>query len=88
MGQNPLRRQLEQLHGELTSVAADQPDEHLAGLQAETQALIERVDRITADEHQSLRERLSEALPQFEASHPRLTAAMAEVLDTLNRMGL
>ena len=36
----------------------------------------------------SLLERLRNAIPFFESTHPRLTLAMSEVVDELARMGL
>jgi hypothetical protein len=90
MDQDQIRQPLEKLHSELASAAAadEQPHELLARLQAEAQALLDRADQPPSVDHQSFRERLSQALPEFEASHPALTAVMAEVIDTLNRMGL
>jgi uncharacterized protein DUF4404 len=88
MDQNPIRRPLEKLHSELANAAAEQPHELLADLQAETEALLARADQAPSADHQSFRERLSQALPEFEASHPALTAIMGEVIDTLSRMGL
>src|SRR5689334_9954337 len=88
MDQERIRKPLEKLQNELASAVAEEHHETLARLQAETQSLLERADRPPSAEHRSFRERLGEALPDFEASHPRLTAAMNEVIDALNRMGL
>ena len=88
MDQDEIREPLEKLQAELASAAAERPHATLDQLQVETRALLERPDQATLDDHRSFRERLSEALPDFEAAHPRLTAAMAEVIDTLTRMGL
>jgi hypothetical protein len=88
MDHDQIRQPLEKLHSELAGAAAEQHHETIARLQAETQALLDRAAPPSPDEHRSFRERLGAALPDFEATHPRLTAAMAEVLDTLSRMGL
>jgi hypothetical protein len=90
MDQNPIRQPLEKLHGELAgaNAAAEQPHELLAHLQAETAALLARADQPLSADHLSFRERLSQVLPEFEASHPALTAVMGEVIDVLSRMGL
>jgi uncharacterized protein DUF4404 len=90
MAQPPLDQQLEQLHTELVqaNVTADQPHPVLADLLKETQAVRANQGPIRAEQHATFRQRLSDALPQLEASHPTLTAAISEVLDTLSRMGL
>lgn len=90
MDQDQIRQPLEKLHSELAgaNAEAEQPHELLARLQAETEALLARAGQPPSADHRSFRERLSQALPEFEASHPSLTAVMAEVIDTLGRMGL
>jgi Domain of unknown function (DUF4404) len=88
MDQDQIRQPLEKLHSELANAAAEQPHELLVHLQAETEALLARAGQPPITDHRSFRERLSQALPEFEASHPSLTAVMAEVIDTLGRMGL
>ena len=89
MAQPPLDQQLEQLHTELVqaNATADQPHPVLSDLLKQTQAVRTNQGLVGA-EHHTFRQRLSDALPQLEASHPRLTAAISEVLDTLSRMGL
>jgi hypothetical protein len=90
MDQPPLDQQLEQLHTELVqaTATADQPHPVLTDLLKETQAIRANQERVGAEHHATFRQRLSDALPQLEASHPTLTAAISEVLDTLSRMGL
>jgi hypothetical protein len=86
MDHDQLKPQLELLQQELAQARADGDDEELARLEAEAQALIDGAPAPEA--HASLRRRLDEALPRFEASHPTLTLAISQVIDTLNRMGL
>ena len=90
MDQPPLDQQLEQLHTELVqaNATADQPHPVLTDLLKQTQAVRANQGTVGAEHHVTFRQRLSDALPQLEASHPTLTAAISEVLDTLSRMGL
>jgi len=90
MAQQPLREPLERLHDELeqANAAADQPHQLLGTLQRDTRALLDRADDAPTAEHESLAERLRDAIPEFEASHPTLTLAMMEVVDQISRIGL
>ncbi|MGH6691876.1 MAG: DUF4404 family protein [Gemmatimonadales bacterium] len=80
MSRDDLRRTLEHLHaelgraGELDAATRDR----LRALQADVQAALDR----TAEES-PLRERLEDAIVEFEASHPELARRLAHVIDTL-----
>ena len=80
MSQEELRRTLEQLHDELGRAGALDP-----GTRARLEALQDDVrralDRSSAEP--PLRERLEDAIVEFEASHPELARRLAAVIDTL-----
>jgi septal ring factor EnvC (AmiA/AmiB activator) len=90
MRREQLRKTLEQLQTELahTESADSSTHELLQGVRRDVAALLERLDKPAADHQRSRIEQLRDAIPYFEGSHPRLTAALAQVVDTLNRMGL
>jgi hypothetical protein len=89
MDKQQLHGQLEELHAELQQV--ESPD-------AAHQEIIQRVARDVREvlgkegdqpQHYSgLRERLSEAVAQLEASHPRTTMLMRQVIDQLAYLGI
>lgn len=85
-----LRERLEHLRTEL---------EHTPAVDARTQAVLQHVlqdvhavlARSTpgpAQPDQAVGARLRAAMQQVEGSHPQLTWAISQVLDTLSRMGL
>jgi septal ring factor EnvC (AmiA/AmiB activator) len=90
MGQEQLRKTLEQLQTELahTDSADSTTNELLQGVRRDVAALLDRLDQPSAHGQRSALARLRDAIPYFEGSHPSLTIAMAQVVDTLNRMGL
>ena len=78
---------LSRLHEELA--AAPELDAETAALLRDVltdiEALLARRD---ASGHESLARKLAEAAADFEASHPRLTAAVGQLADALGRMGI
>jgi len=90
MNQHPLRTPLEHLQTELDRVpppvATDPLLEKLRD--ATTMLLAQTTASPTMAPHPSLREQLSTAMDRFEMLHPTLAAAIAQVIDTLNRMGI
>lgn len=80
MSHEELRRTLEQLHAELGRAGALDPAtrERLESLQSDVQ---QALDRSPGDP--PLRERLEDAIVEFEASHPALARRLATVIDTL-----
>ena len=89
MDKQQLQGHLEELHAELQQV--DSPD-------ANQREIIQRVARDVKEvlgregdqpQHYSgLSERLSEAVAQLEASHPRTTMLMRQVIDQLAFLGI
>jgi hypothetical protein len=80
MSQEDLRRTLEQLHAELGRAGALDPATRgrLEALQEDVRRALDR----TGGEP-PLRERLEDAIVEFEASHPELARRLATVIDTL-----
>lgn len=80
MSQEDLRRTLEQLHAELGRAGALDPATRgrLEALQEDVRRALDR----TGSEP-PLRERLEDAIVEFEASHPELARRLATVIDTL-----
>jgi len=90
MSEHPLRTPLEQLQTELDRVpppAASDPV--LAEVRQATSTLLVQTTTLpTVTPHPSFQEQLRTAIDRFEVTHPTLTAAIEQVIDTLNRMGL
>jgi len=81
-----LKALLNELHAELSET--ENLDEASAALLRDLRADIESVlDERDADgEHQTLADRLSEAVDRFEESHPSLTVQLARVAEALARI--
>jgi hypothetical protein len=85
-----LRERLERLQNELGAAQPGDADAHarVEEMRRDIRGLLEQ-QRVAADEqHQSVLQRLRNAIPYFESTHPRLTLALSEVVDELTRMGL
>ena len=80
MSQEDLRRTLEQLHAELGRAGGldDATRARLESLQSDVKRALER-----SPAESRLRERLEDAIVEFEASHPALARRLATVIDTL-----
>lgn len=81
-----LRDKLQKLHDDLGIVEPGDADAktRVQDVRNDVQAALEG----GADEHRSLLERLRNAIPVFESTHPSLTLAISEVVDDLARMGV
>ncbi len=79
---------LEQLRGELDNTKAvdEKGRELLRGLNADIEEFLNRSDDVESDD--SLLERLQESVDYFEATHPRLTTALSQMLNILNNAGI
>ena len=84
-----LSSKLEKLQDELGRAEAGDADDQarVEDVRRDVQAALAR-DEPTSERQQSLLERLRNAIPFFESTHPSLTLAMSEVVDELARMGL
>ena len=89
MDKQELHRKLEQLHAELQQV--ESPDsndrEVLQKLAGDIRKILEQKETETHN-YRSLSERLREAIAQLEASHPKATLMMRQVIDQLAFMGI
>jgi len=89
MDKQQLKGHLEELHAELQQV--DSPD---ADQREILQSVARDVKEVLAKEgdqpqhYSGLSERLSEAVAQLEASHPRTTILMRQVIDKLAYLGI
>jgi hypothetical protein len=88
MADPKLTQLLEQLHTELSSAEAvdEKGRDLLRALNADIEALLERSENGDGDD--SLLERLQDSIEHFEASHPALTSALAQMLNALNNAGI
>lgn len=89
MDKQQLREQLEQLHAELAQVktldsAEAEMLKHLAG---DIREILER-EEDQPQHYSGLGERLKEAIARLEASHPRTTEVMRQVIDQLAYLGI
>jgi hypothetical protein len=90
MNPHSLRTPLEHLQTDLGRVP---PPEATHPLLAEVRhatsiLLAQTTTSPTVVPHPSFREQLSIAMDRFKVLHPTLAAAIAQVVDTLNRMGI
>ena len=90
MDKTQLHERLEQLHGELQQIeCADVADRQIL---EKLLADIEKLTRSRDTAHEHLYERLGEGLREgierFEASHPRATMLMGQVVEALAKMGI
>jgi uncharacterized protein involved in exopolysaccharide biosynthesis len=87
MEEKDLTKLLQHLRAQLANIKAvdDQGQELLRGLNADIRRLLEASE---ADADDSLLERLQESVDYFEATHPRLTTALSQLLNALNNAGI
>lgn len=91
MDKPPLHQLLETLHTQLQAAQAVTPEDTqlLQHLAEDIRGLLERAQagEVPAQDAPAM-ERLSQAVRQFETSHPYLTLGLAQLLDSLSRGGL
>jgi len=89
MDKQELHRQLEQLHAELAQAETlDSTDaEMLRHLASDIREILERKEN-QAQHYGGLGDRLKEAAARLEASHPRATEVMRQVIDQLAYLGI
>jgi hypothetical protein len=90
MNQHPLRTPLEHLQTELDRVPPPEAaDPLLKEVRHVTTMLLTQTTTSPAmAPHPSFREQLDVVMNRFEMRHPTLAAAITQVVDTLNRMGI
>jgi len=86
MTDQKLRELLQQLHDELerTESVDEQGREMLNHLSADIQKFIDPAE----EDDDTLFGRIQDAIDQFEVDHPAITAALSQVLNTLNNAGI
>ena len=89
MDKETLREQLQELHAELGQVESLDVNERemLQNLAKDIQEVLRREDDRT-EHYRSLGARLREVVAQVEASHPRATMLMRQVIDQLAYLGI
>jgi hypothetical protein len=87
---DPLREHLEKLEAELkrTQPADETQRQHLDALHSDVRGLLEKPGPLTPEDHQSTGQRLTTSLQHFETTHPALSAAIEQVLNTLSGAGI
>jgi chromosome segregation ATPase len=86
-----LRELLEQLHKELerTETVDEKGNEMLRHLDADIRTLLKRSGTDTElDTDESVLERLQDTIDHFEATHPRLTTVLSEMMTILSNAGI
>jgi hypothetical protein len=82
-----MREPLEQLQAELR--AAEEAERSGGGDPAKIAALKAEIDRrLDEDDHEGVVDELRDQVRDFEASHPRLAAAIGQAADSLSALGL
>jgi hypothetical protein len=84
-----LREQLQELHIELQNIESLDPSERalLENLAKDVQEVLGADDDVTKP-FSTLGEQLKGAVAQVEATHPRVTLLMRQVIDQLSYMGI
>jgi Domain of unknown function (DUF4404) len=89
MDKQRLREQLQELHAELQQAESLDTNERemLQGLAQEIQEILRREDD-HPQHYSSLGDQLRDVIAQVEASHPRATILMRQVIDQLAYLGI
>lgn len=89
MNHEQLRSDLRKLHNELRTIESLDDEEHkmLRLLESDIEELLAKDDDNLKTDQDS-RQRLSEALAQVEASHPRVALLMRQMVDSLAYLGV
>ena len=90
MDEQELRKLIEDLHVELQNTQAVDPkdQELLLQLEAEIQELLGRKDVHTVPARPATLGSLKEGLDHFEITHPELTVLLADLLESLSKVGI
>jgi hypothetical protein len=84
-----LRETLEQLRSQLDELRQHDPRvaSHLEATIGEAEAALGGAVK-PSEEHESMVQRLSDAVHDYEASHPALSGNLGAIIDALGRMGI
>ena len=85
-----LRDSIQKILGELEEIEAKDPRarDRLASVLVEIREALEASKEGTSGEHESLIDRLNDAKGNFEETHPKLTAMVGRVADSLANLGI
>ena len=90
MSDQELRKLLEQLQSEMeaTQSVDEMGRELLRRLDADIHELLERSGESSRRPRSSMLLQLQDGIDYFEATHPRLTAVLSQMLNSLNNAGI
>ena len=90
MPKTQLRERIQELLNELEQIEAGDSEarSRLSSVLHDISEAIEESDEAESEGPDSLIERLNEATRHFEESHPRLTAMVGRVADSLSNLGI
>lgn len=90
MDKQQLQERLELLHAELQQTKSIDPrgQKTLQQLSADIRELLEHGGEHETHKYSKLGERLRDGVEHFEASHPKATMLMGQVIDILAKMGI
>lgn len=90
MGKRRLRNLLEQLHEELENADSVGPEARdlLRDVTGDIHDVLERTESASADEEESINDRLNHAIVEFKNSHPQLSFTIERIMKTLSDIGI
>ena len=90
MSNSDLRDTLEKLHQELeqTENLDEESRQQLEHLMGDIRTTLDREEPSSAEEDESFGDQLTEAIQEYEISHPGLTATLQHALDILSGAGI
>lgn len=90
MSDNETTNLLNELHAKLQDAKSISENDRqlLTQLSADIESLLARSERLAAEEHRSVIERLQDSITRFEVTHPDLTNVMARVSQFLADRGI
>lgn len=90
MPKEQLRERIQELLGELEQIEAvdQEARDRLTSVLHDIREAVGESGEEASEEHESLLERLNEATRHFKESHPRLTAMVGRVADSLSNLGI
>jgi hypothetical protein len=90
MDDNDSRKLLQQLHDEISNLQSvdENNSDLLRDIDGDIRALLERSGEQPIEVHPTIIGRLEDAVGEFEATHPDLTALISKVLDSLSIAGI
>ena len=90
MEKTRLRNLLRQLHEELETADSVGPEarELLANVNDDIEELLERSETAADGEEPTLKNKLDEAVVEFENSHPQLAYTIERIVQSLSNMGI